>query len=257
MNVRQLFDLNGKVAVVTGGSIGLGNQIANGLAEAGADLVLCARKKERVDALAEDIRRKTGVKVLSCKCDVSREEEVMRLAQESFASFGAVDILVNNAGISWGAKPEEMTAGDWQKVLDVNLNGTFFGCKHFGKAMIARRSGCIVNISSGLALGEDLNNVSVPSYVASKGAVLSLTRHLAARWAEYGIRVNVVAPGWFPTHMSDYVIRTREKALLSRIPLGRFGGDDDLKGVVVFLASAAASFITGQTIVVDGGQSTV
>lgn len=257
MDVRQLFDLNGKVAVVTGASIGLGNQIARGLAEAGASLVLCARNKERTDVFAEDIRQKTGVKVLSCKCDVSREEEVMRLVQESLASFGAVDILVNNAGISWAAKPEEMTAGDWQKVLDVNLNGTFFGCKHFGKVMIARRSGCIVNISSGLALGEDLNNVSVPSYVASKGAVLSLTRHLAARWAEYGIRVNVVAPGWFPTHMSEYVIRKREKDLLSRIPLGRFGGDDDLKGVVVFLASAAASFITGQTIVVDGGQSTV
>ncbi len=257
MDVRQLFDLKGKVAVVTGGSLGLGRQIARGLAEAGADLVLCARKKERTDSLAEEIRRETGVKVLSSACDVSREEDVTRLAEESLASFGAVDILVNNAGISWGAKPEEMTAGDWQKVLDVNLNGTFFCCKHFGKAMIARRSGAIVNISSVLAFKDDRNIVSAPSYVASKGAVLSLTRHLAVQWSAHGIRVNAVAPGWFPSHMTGPLMKKYEKEMLAGIPMGRFGGEDDLKGVIVFLASAASSFVTGQLFVVDGGQSAV
>ena len=254
MNVREMFDLSGKAAVVTGGSIGLGKQIALGLAEAGANVVLCARKKERCDALAEELRRETGVETLSLGCDVSREEEVERLVRDATAVFGAIDILVNNAGISWGAKPEDMAAGDWQKVLDVNLNGTFFGCKHFGRGMIARRSGCIINISSVMALkGETV--VIAPSYSASKGAVITLTRDLAVQWARYGIRVNAVAPGWFPTHMTDAAIGNNEETMRRRIPMDRFGGEDDLKGVVVFLASAAASFITGQTLVVDGGES--
>jgi gluconate 5-dehydrogenase len=254
MNIRDLFDLKGKTAVVTGGSIGLGNQIARGLAEAGANLVLCARKKERCDALAEEIRRDTGVEVLSLACNVSREEEVERLALESISAYGAIDILVNNAGITWGAKHAEMSAADWQKVLDVNLNGTFFCCKHFGKAMLARRSGCVINISSIMALrGETL--IPAPSYAASKGAIISLTRDLAVQWASHGIRVNAVAPGWFPSHMTEGVIRKNTEAFLARIPMGRFGGKDDLKGVVVFLASAAASFVTGQLIIVDGGQS--
>jgi len=254
MNVRDLFDLKGKAAVVTGGSIGLGNQIARGLAEAGANLVLCARKKERCDALAEELRRDMGVEVLSLACNVSREEEVERLAAESADAFGAIDILVNNAGISWGANPEDMSARDWQKVLDVNLNGTFFGCKHFGRAMIARKSGCIINLSSVMALKGETVAVS-PSYTASKGAIISLTRDLAVQWARHGIRVNAMAPGWFPSHMTEGVMQKNTEALLARIPMRRFGGKDDLKGVAVFLASAAASFVTGQLIIVDGGES--
>ena len=254
MNVRDLFDLKGKAAVVTGGSIGLGNQIARGLAEAGANLVLCARKKERCDALAEELRRDTGVEILSLACNVSREEEVERLALESIATFGAIDILVNNAGISWGANPEDISARDWQKVLDVNLNGTFFGCKHFGRPMIARKSGCIVNLSSVMALRGETVAIS-PSYTASKGAIISLTRDLAVQWARHGIRVNAVAPGWFPSHMTEGVMQKNSEAMLARIPMRRFGGDDDLKGVVVFLASAAASYVTGQLIIVDGGES--
>jgi gluconate 5-dehydrogenase len=254
MNIRELFDLTGKTAVVTGGSIGLGNRIANGLAEAGANLVLCARKKERCDVLAEEIRQRTGVKVLSLGCDVSHENEVEQLARESLAAFGAIDILVNNAGISWGGKPEELSAVDWQKVLDVNLNGTFFGCKHFGKAMIAHRSGCIVNLSSVMAMKAE-RWMSAPSYSVSKGAVITLTRDLAVQWAPYGIRVNAVAPGWFPSHMTGSTIKIYGKEMIARIPMGRFGGEDDLNGVVVFLASAAAAYITGQTIVVDGGAS--
>ncbi len=254
MNVRDLFDLKGKTAVVTGGSIGLGNQIARGLAEAGANLVLCARKKERCDALAEELRRDTGVEALSLECNVSREEEVERLALESISAFGAIDILVNNAGITWGAKHDEMSAADWQKVLAVNLNGTFFCCKHFGKAMLARRSGCIINISSIMAL-RGTTMIPAPSYTASKGAVISYSRELAVQWASHGIRVNVVAPGWFPSHMTEGVIQKNTEALLARIPMRRFGGKDDLKGVVVFLSSAAASFVTGQLIIVDGGES--
>lgn len=254
MNIRELFDLTGKTAVVTGGSIGLGNQIARGLAEAGANLVLCARKKDRCDALAEELRRDLGVEVLSLACNVSREEEVERLALESISTFGAIDILVNNAGITWGAKPDEMSSADWQKVLDVNLNGTFFCCKHFGKAMLARHSGCIINISSVMALrGEKLT--PAPSYTASKGAVISLTRDLAVQWASLGIRVNAVAPGCFPSHMTRGVIQKNSEAILARIPMRRLGGEDDLKGIVVFLASDAASFVTGQTIVADGGES--
>jgi gluconate 5-dehydrogenase len=254
MNIHDLFDLKGKAAVVTGGSIGLGNQIARGLAEAGANLVLCARKKERCDALAEELRRDTGVKVLSLACNVSREEEVERLALESISAFGAIDILVNNAGITWGAKHDEMAAADWQKVLDVNLNGTFFCCKHFGKAMLARRSGCIINISSIMALRGE-NMTPAPSYTASKGAVISYSRELAVQWATHGIRVNVVAPGWFPTHQTGMTLKKYEDFIRSRIPMGRLGTEDELKGVVVFLASAASSFLTGQTIVVDGGET--
>lgn len=254
MNVRELFDLKGKVAVVTGGSVGLGREMAEGIAEAGAHLVLCARKKERCDATAEDIRRKHGVKVLSLGCDVSREQDVKELAAKSLAEFQSVDILVNNAGITWGSLPEEMVASDWQKVLDVNLNGTFFCCKHFGKAMIERRSGSIINISSIMALqGETI--LSAPSYSASKGGIISLTRDLAVQWARYGIRANAVAPGFFPTNMTGLSIRKHEDSMRQRIPLGRFGGEDDLKGVIVFLASPASSFITGQTIVVDGGET--
>jgi len=254
MNVREMFDLSGKAAVVTGGSIGLGRQIARGLAEAGANLVLCARKKDRCDALAEEIRGEVGVEVHSFSCDVSREEDVERLARDAISAFGVIDILVNNAGISWGAKLEEMAAKDWQRVLDVNLNGTFFGCKHFGKAMIARRAGCIINLSSAMALKAE-RLVNAPSYSASKGAVISLTRDLAVQWAPYGIRVNAVAPGWFPSHMTEVVLKKNEERMLGRNPMGRFGGEDDLKGVVVFLASSAAAYLTGQTIVVDGGET--
>ncbi len=254
MNVREMFGLKGKVAVVTGGSIGLGREIAHGLAEAGADLVLCARKKERCTATAEEIRRKHGVKVLSLGCDVSREEDVKELAAKSIAEFKSVDILVNNAGITWGSLPEDMPASDWQKVLDVNLNGTFFCCKHFGKAMIARRSGCIINSSSIMALqGETI--LSAPSYSTSKGGIISLTRELAVQWSKYGIRINAVAPGFFKTSMTAPALRKHEDSMRQRIPLGRFGGEDDLKGVIVFLASPASSFITGQTIVVDGGET--
>ena len=254
MNVRKLFDLSGKVAVVTGGSIGLGSQIAQGLAEAGANLVLCARKKARCDALAGEIRTRIGVEVLSFECDVSKEESIERLAAAARSAFGSVDILVNNAGISWSAPPEDMDAADWQKVLDVNLTGTFFGCKHFGKEMIARRSGCIINISSVMAFrGETI--VPAPSYTASKGAVISLTRDLAVQWARHGVRVNAIAPGWFPSHMTAPAIRDHGRTMIDRIPLRRFGGEDDLKGSVVFLASDASSFVTGQTIVVDGGQT--
>jgi len=217
----------------------LGNQIAWGLAEAGVNLVLCARKKERCDALAEEIRRETGVRVHSLGCDVSREEEVERLARESLAAFGAIDILINNAGISWAARPEEMSAVDWQKVLDVNLNGTFFACKHFGRAMITRRSGCIVNLSSIMAIKAE-RVMSAPSYSVSKGAVITLTRDLAVQWGRYKIRVNAVAPGWFPSHMTEDVIAKFGDEMLARVPMGRFGGINDLKGVIVFLASAAA-----------------
>ncbi len=254
MNVRELFNLSGKTAIVTGGSIGLGSQIARGLAEAGANLVLCARKKDRCETLAEEIRRDHGVRVLALGCDVSREEEVDQLAADALSMFGAIDVLVNNAGITWGARPEEMAFRDWQKVLDVNLNGTFFCCKHIGKAMLYRGVGSIVNIASIKALlGE--SDLSAPSYVASKGAVISLTRELAVLWAPRGVRVNAIAPGFFPTHMTGTVIRDFGDRLLSRIPLGRYGGEDDLKGVVVLLASAASAFVTGQVYVVDGGET--
>jgi NAD(P)-dependent dehydrogenase (short-subunit alcohol dehydrogenase family) len=255
MNPRELLDLKGRVAVVTGGSIGLGRQMAEALGELGADLVLCARKPERCREAARDLER-LGVRTLALGCDVSRPAEVQGLVEQVLAAFGRIDILVNNAGTAWGSPAEDMRVEDWHKVLETNLTGAFLCAQAVGRVMLGEKRGTIVNIASVAGLGgahPDLMRAA--GYHASKGGLITLTKTLACEWARQGVRVNAIAPGWFPTHMSQAVLEHRKERILAGIPLGRFGGADDLKGAVAFLASDASAYVTGQVIVVDGGQS--
>jgi NAD(P)-dependent dehydrogenase (short-subunit alcohol dehydrogenase family) len=254
VNVKQLFDLTGRVAIVSGGSMGLGRQMAEGLAEMGANLVLCARKKERCEEVAEGLRSR-GVRTLALGCDVRDRAAIQEVVDEALAKFGRIDILVNNAGVSWGASVEEMTLEQWDRVLSTNLTGTFLFCQAVGKTMVAQGSGKIINIASVAGLGGGSAELQAIGYHASKGGVIAFTKDLACKWAPHNIQVNAIAPGWFPTHMSGWVIENRKDSLLAKIPLGRFGGDHDLKGAAVFLASDASAYVTGHVLVVDGGQS--
>jgi NAD(P)-dependent dehydrogenase (short-subunit alcohol dehydrogenase family) len=254
VDARQLFDLSGRVAIVSGGSMGLGKQMAEGLAEAGASLVLCARKKERCQKVAEDLRGQ-GVEALALECDVENQSAICAVVEATLARFGRVDILVNNAGVSWGAPVLDMAREQWDKVLSTNLTGTFLFCQAVGKAMLAQRSGKIINIASVAGLRGASEELQAIGYHASKGGVIAFTKDLACKWAPHNIQVNAIAPGWFPTHMSEWVIEHRKDSLLERVPAGRFGGDDDLKGAVVFLASNASAYVTGHVLVVDGGQT--
>lgn len=229
--------------------------MAQGLAEGGAHLVLCARKPERCQEAADQLQR-LGVRALPLACDVTHPSQVQTVVETTLREFGRIDILINNAGISWGAPPEEMLLSDWNKVLETNLTGTFLCAQAVGRVMIAQRSGSIINIASVAGLqGAPAEIVQAPAYHASKGGVIAFTKDLACKWGIHHIRVNAIAPGWFPTHMSKRVIERNKENLLKGIPLGRFGNECDLKGVAVFLASDASDFITGQVVVVDGGQS--
>jgi len=248
----NLFDLSGKVAIVTGGGSGIGRQMAHGLADAGAELVLCARKVER----CEEAAREMATRALALSCNVSDPDSVNAMVTRALDEFGHVDILVNNAGTVWGAAPEDIPLEGWQKVVDVNLTGVFLCAQAVGRAMIERgEGGKIVNIASVAGLhGAPAEVVNTLPYHATKGGVIALTRDLAWKWARHGINVNAIAPGWFPSDMANFVIDSNPD-LAQRIPLGRFGGPEDLKGVVVFLASRASDYVTGHTLVVDGGQS--
>jgi NAD(P)-dependent dehydrogenase (short-subunit alcohol dehydrogenase family) len=254
VNVKKLFDLSGRVAIVTGGSIGLGRQMAEGLAEMGANLVLCARKKERCEQTAEELKQ-LGVKTLALGCDVKDPASIQAVAEDTFKQFGRIDILVNNAGTSWGAPVEAMTVEQWNKVIETNLTGTFLFSQAVGKVMIAQRRGKIINIASVAGLRGSPPSFSAIGYSASKGGVIIFTKDLACKWGMHNIQVNAIAPGWFPTDMSGKVIERNKEMLLAGIPAGRFGGPDDLKGAAVFLASDASNFVSGNILVVDGGQS--
>jgi NAD(P)-dependent dehydrogenase (short-subunit alcohol dehydrogenase family) len=255
MNARQLFDLSGRVALVTGGSIGLGRQVAQALAEMGADIILCARKRERCEQAAAELQQ-LGVRSLALGCDVTNPDQVRDTVSASLEEFRRIDILVNNAGISWGAPFESMMLADWHKVLETNLTGTFLFSQAVGKTMIAQGRGKIINMASVAGMGGAPSEVvQASAYHASKGAVITLTKDLACKWAVHNIQVNAIAPGWFPTHMSDWVIANKKNVLLESIPARRFGNDDDLKGAAVFLASDASAYVTGHVLVVDGGQT--
>lgn len=255
MKTTELFNLKGKVAIVTGGSIGLGAQMAIGLAEAGANVVVAARKVERCVALCEQIEAEIGVKALPVKCDTSLDEDCRNLIDATVKEFGTVDILVNNAGITWGADAIDYPMDKWQKLLDVNLTGVFRCCMYAARVMKEKGGGKIINISSTTGYGgtypEAQNTVA---YNASKGAVMVLTKDLGVKWARYNIHVNGIAPGPFVTHMTEkHFASVGEDVVKGANPLGRYGTEWDLKGAAVFLASAASDFITGATIPVDGG----
>lgn len=254
MRVQELFDLNGKVAIVTGGSIGLGRQMAEALAEAGADLVLCARKKERCEKAAKELEA-LGADTLALGCDVKKPADVQAVVDATVERFGRLDILINNAGTSWGAPMEEMTLEQWNKVIETNLTGTFLFSQVAGKVMVPQKSGKIINITSVAGIHGAPPAFQAIGYHASKGGVIAFTKDLACKWGQHNIQVNAIAPGWFPTNMSAVVIERNRETFLQRLPLGRFGGENDLKGAAVFLASAASDFVTGHVLVVDGGQT--
>src|SRR3984957_6249724 len=254
MNATQMFDLTGRVAIVTGGSVGLGRQMAEGLAQMGANLVLCARKKERCVQPSAELQ-KLGDKTLALGCDVKDPAGVQTVVDAAVNEFGSIDILINNAGTSWGAPVESMTLEQWNKVIETNLTGTFLFSQAVGKTMIKQRRGKIINMASVAGLRGSPPRFSAIGYSASKGGVIIFTKDLACKWGMHNIQVNAIAPGWFPTDMSGKVIERNKEMLLAGIPLGRFGGPDDLKGAAVFLASDASNFVTGNILVVDGGQS--
>lgn len=254
MNAHQLFDLSGRVAIITGGSIGLGRQMAEGLAEMGANLVLCARKKERCEQAADELNR-LGVRTLALACDVKNPDHIREVVQQTVSRFGRIDILINNAGTSWGAPVEDMTLDQWNKVIETNLTGTFLFSQAVGKIMSPQRRGKIINIASVAGIHGAPPEFQAIGYHASKGGVIAFTRDLACKWGAHNIQVNAIAPGWFPTNMSKVVIERNQQAFLKKIPLGRFGSDQDLKGAAVFLSSDASDFVTGHVLVVDGGQT--
>jgi NAD(P)-dependent dehydrogenase (short-subunit alcohol dehydrogenase family) len=253
VHIRELFDLSGKVAIVTGGSRGLGLEIAEGLAEAGARVAITARRRQWLDP-AERHLAALGADVLAVEADVGDPDGVRRTVDAVVARFGSVDILVNNAGLSWGAPSLEFPLDKWHLVLNVNLTGVWLMSQAVAPRMIERGGGKIVNVSSITAqLGIEPELQDTVSYNASKGGVDALTRDLAVKWARHGITVNAVAPGYFPTKMTDHLVRTVEDRMRRLSPLQRLGCPGELKGAVVFLASPAAAFITGQVLAVDGG----
>jgi NAD(P)-dependent dehydrogenase (short-subunit alcohol dehydrogenase family) len=250
--IRELFDLSGRVAIVTGGSRGLGREMAEGLAEAGASLVLCARRTEWLEPTVEEFSS-AGFQVTGRPCDVSNVDQVQAVVDLAVRTFGRVDILVNNAGLSWGALAEDMPLDKWHTVLDANLTGAFLFAQAAGRQMLARGNGSIVNIASVAGLQGLVNGPHYAGYAASKAGLLGLTRELAASWGTRGVRVNAIAPGFFHSRLADAVIPQAEPGIKSYNPIPRVGNPGELKGVCVFLASDASSYITGQTIVVDGG----
>ena len=252
-HVRQLFDLSGKVALVTGGSRGLGREIAEGLAEAGATVTITARREQWLGPAQEELRA-AGLDVTAAACDVTDSAAVTTLVDGIVAREGRLDIVVNNAGISWGAPAEEMTPQDFRKVVDTNATGTFLVAQAAARHMLDRGGGAIVNTASVAGLvGPPPDVIRTVGYSASKGAVIAMTRALATEWARRGIRVNAIAPGFFPSRMSDAIIARNEEKMNADVPLGRLGREGEIKGVVLFLCSDAASYITGQVVVIDGG----
>lgn len=251
--VQDLMSLEGRVSVVTGGSAGLGYQMATALAEAGSNLVICARKLERCEEAAHSLKA-LGVEVLPLQCDVAQPDQIEAMANEVADRFGKADVLVNNAGRAWFAPPEDMPLDRWQQVMDVNITGTFLCSQAFGRMMIPRRSGKIINIASVSGLrGKNPEVHNSLAYNTSKGAVVNMTRDLAVKWAQHNIYVNCIAPGFFPASRNQSRFEERRDHILKEIPLGRTGGPDDLKGPVVFLASDASNFVTGAILSVDGG----
>lgn len=257
MSAPQLFSLAGKVALITGGSRGLGLQIAHGYGGMGAKLALTARKVEELESARRELEGK-GYDVFVHPSDLSKPETVAPMVDAVIARFGRVDILINNAGASWGAPAAEYPLEAWNKVIGTNLTGAFVVSQQVAaKSMIPNGAGSIINIASVAGLRGQLGAMQTIAYNASKGGLVNFTRALAAEWARHGIRVNAIAPGFFPSKMSAGVLKLIEKQIVDMTPLGRLGGNEDLMGPAIFLASDAASYVTGHILSVDGGMTAV
>ena len=256
--VQQLFDLTGKTALITGGSRGLGLQMAHALGEAGARIMLSSRKAEDLEQAAAELQA-AGIDARWIASDCGREEDIRRLADETLQRMGDVDILVNNAGASWGAPAEDHPVAAWDKVMNLNIRGYFILSQHLAKAsMIPRKSGRIINIASIAGLNGNPPEMQTIAYNTSKAAVIGFTKTLAAEWGKHNINVNAICPGFFMTKMAAVLIQTLgEEKMASHAPLGRLGSDEDLKGLTLLYASDAGRHITGQWLAVDGGVSVV
>jgi gluconate 5-dehydrogenase len=252
--INELFSLSGRAAIVTGGSRGLGREMAEGLAEAGASLMLCARREEWLAPAADDMRGR-GFRVEAMPCDVSRVADVQAVVDRTIAAFGKVDILVNNAGVTWASEPQDMPLDKWQKVVDINLTGAFLFAQAAGRDMLTRQWGRIINVASIAGMQASVNGPHYAPYAATKAGLIGLTRELAASWGRQNIRVNAIAPGFFHSRLADGAIAIAEPAIKATSPIPRVGNAGELKGVAVFLAADASNYITGQTIVVDGGRT--
>lgn len=258
MRLQDLFRLDGKVALVTGGGRGIGKFIATGLAEAGAAVALTSRKMKNLEALARELEGTCGVEVFPCACDMSRPDEIDGMLNAVRDRFGRIDILVNNAGVTWGAPTLEFPLEKWDYLFDVNVRGVWILTQKTAVLMKDQGGGTIINISSimGFRGSEERAHPAVP-YNSTKAAVNLMTMNLAVKLAPYNIRVNAIAPGFFATDMMAYIEKPEFKeirdAVVETIPLRRIGGEDDIKGAAVFLASEASGFMTGHIMAVDGG----
>lgn len=254
--VQGLFRLEGKIALIMGGRGALAESIAAALADLGCDVALASRHEQECAELADRISARFGRRAMGCRCDISREDDIERTIEEVSSRLGAIGILVNNAGASWSGLPQDIPLAGWRKVIDVNLTGTFLACRHVARRMIAGDGGCIINIASvGAYLSYTPDAGQVVPYTTSKAAIVHLTQDLAAQWALHGIRVNAIAPGSLESGMTGTLTEESQQRLRSRILLRRFGKPVEIAGAVALLASSAGSFITGETILVDGGQA--
>lgn len=255
--IQQLFDLTGRTALVTGGSRGLGLQIARALGEAGAKIMLSSRKAEDLESATATLQAE-GIDTRWIAADCSDEADIRRLVAETMQRMGPIDILVNNAGAAWGAPAQDHPVAAWDKVMNLNIRGYFILSQEVGKrCMIPRKSGHIINLASIAGFGGNPPEMTTIAYNTSKGAVITFTRALAGEWGQHGINVNAICPGFFPSKMTKGMLDEIGDMLIERSPLRRLGDDEDLKGVAVLLASDAGKHITGQALAIDGGVTAV
>ena len=253
----RLFGLKGQGALVTGGSRGIGLEIARALGQAGAKVAIVARRAEWLEPAERDLRA-AGITCAALAADVSNPAQVATTVDAAQTAIGDISILINGAGRTWGAPAEAMPVERWREVMEANATGTFLFCQAVGKSMIARRYGRILNIASVAGLqGSNPDLAPISGYAASKGAVIALTRQLAVEWARYRITVNALAPGFIPTRMAQTVIDRGGQALIDQIPLGRIGTTEDLLGAVLCLVGPSGGYITGQVLAIDGGTTVV
>jgi gluconate 5-dehydrogenase len=252
---QQLFDLTGQTAVITGGSRGLGLQMAHALGEAGARIMLCARKADELEAACADLQD-AGIDARWVAADCAVEADLQKLVSETLQRMGDIDILVNNAGATWGAPAQDHPVAAWDKVMNLNVRGYFLLSQLVGKQSMIGRGGRIINVASIAGLGGNPPDMTTLAYNTSKGAVVNFTRALACEWGQYGINVNAICPGMFPSRMTAGTIAAvGADRLAAAAPLRRLGDDEDLKGITLLFASPAGKYITGQCLAVDGGVS--